>query len=176
MIYVDGLGLSHNKFDTESSSKTLGLVAISTAIAEAISTIDEASDILLILDSPDILMGLGSIDQSRILNSILKWRHQVHSMVISLTTDSVVDMDPRNSSLSTLLGDQQQLLLALAHQADNIFSTKLLDSGTAKDVSGVVRIHPRTNAEDMKEKELLYFVDSGSNKGVEVWERGGLRN
>jgi elongator complex protein 6 len=175
LIFIDGLGLSHSNSGTDSSSTISSLDSISTAVADAVSTIDNTSDVLLILDSPDILMGLGSIDHGRILDSILKWRHQVHSMVISLTADFVVDMAAQKSTSSKMLGNQQQLLLALAHQADNIFSTKLLDSGSAKDVSGVVRIHPRRSSEDIKEKELLYFIDSGSNKGVEIWERGGLR-
>jgi elongator complex protein 6 len=56
---------------------------------------------------------------------------------------------------------------------------RLLDTGTARDVSGVVRITVggdagSQNGEDMSkkvgEKELLYFV--GGNGGVRVFERG----
>ena len=52
-------------------------------------------------------------------------------------------------------------------------ATKLLDSGTAKDVSGVVRITSRNS--DVEEREVLYAMDAGKIGAVDVWERGGLR-
>jgi elongator complex protein 6 len=66
----------------------------------------------------------------------------------------------------------------MAHQADLIMSLRLLDSGTARDVSGVVRITAGNQTGEMdqgtqqrvEEKELLYFV--GGDGGVKVFERG----
>jgi elongator complex protein 6 len=57
-------------------------------------------------------------------------------------------------------------------------SIRLLDSGTARDVSGVVRITTGSQAlgssqeprGKVEEKELLYFV--GGDGGVKVFERG----
>lgn len=56
-------------------------------------------------------------------------------------------------------------------------SLRLLDSGTARDVSGVLRItagHQIEEALDIQkrieERELLYFV--GGDGGVKVFERG----
>ena len=56
-------------------------------------------------------------------------------------------------------------------------SLRLLDTGTARDVSGVVRITSGDQAADDKqnfqmieEKELLYFV--GGDGSVKVFERG----
>jgi elongator complex protein 6 len=57
-------------------------------------------------------------------------------------------------------------------------SLRLLDTGTARDVSGVVRITAGDEAEvddrhiqrRIEEKELLYFV--GGDGGVKVFERG----
>ena len=74
--------------------------------------------------------------------------------------------------------DHGAMLLDTAHQADFIMSLRLLDSGTARDVSGVVRITTgdqtsRTGLEKQKKlegKELLYFV--GGDGGVKVFERG----
>lgn len=70
------------------------------------------------------------------------------------------------------------LLLSVAHQADFTMSLRLLDSGTARDVSGVIRVTSGdgTAGEDrdvqrrIEEKELLYFV--GGDGGVRVFERG----
>ena len=74
--------------------------------------------------------------------------------------------------------DHAAFLLSLAHQADSIMSLRLLDSGTARDVSGVLRItvgdQPADTKQDgpkkMEDKELLYFV--GGDGGVKVFERG----
>lgn len=57
-------------------------------------------------------------------------------------------------------------------------SLRLLDSGTARDVSGVIRITVGDQAADgerdvqkrIEERELLYFV--GGDGGVRVFERG----
>jgi elongator complex protein 6 len=57
-------------------------------------------------------------------------------------------------------------------------SLRLLDTGTARDVSGVVRITAENEAEvddrdiqrRIEEKELLYFV--GGDGSVKVFERG----
>jgi elongator complex protein 6 len=66
----------------------------------------------------------------------------------------------------------------MAHQADFIMSLRLLDTGTARDVSGVVRVTIGDSAAQddqdirrrIEEKELLYFV--GGDGGVKVFERG----
>jgi elongator complex protein 6 len=69
------------------------------------------------------------------------------------------------------------LVLHTAHQADFIMSLRLLDSGTARDVSGIIRITQGESdmanenmAENIEERELLYFV--GGDGSVKVFERG----
>jgi elongator complex protein 6 len=77
-----------------------------------------------------------------------------------------------------LESDHAAMLLDTAHKADFILGLRLLDSGTARDVSGVVRITTgdqtsRTGQEKQRKlegKELLYFV--GGDGGVKVFERG----
>lgn len=67
-------------------------------------------------------------------------------------------------------------LLNVAHQADLIMSLRLLDTGTARDVSGVIRIAAGRELEkdeaglNLEGKELLYFV--GGDGNVKVFERG----
>lgn len=66
-------------------------------------------------------------------------------------------------------------LLSTAHQADLVIGLRLLDTGAARDVSGVMRISVNEDNEDEKERgledrELLYFV-SGDG-AVKVFERG----
>ena len=73
--------------------------------------------------------------------------------------------------------DHAALVLNMSHEADFVMSLRLLDTGTARDVSGVLRITIEDSieqaGEDIQrriEKELLYFV--GGDGGVKVFERG----
>lgn len=63
-------------------------------------------------------------------------------------------------------------MLSLAHEAEAVLSLRLLDTGTAKDVSGVVRISRGGGALDrvVEEHEYLYHV--GGDGGVKIFERG----
>lgn len=71
--------------------------------------------------------------------------------------------------------NQAAFLVGLAHQARVVFSLTGLETGAARDVSGVLRVC-RGGAEDqegeysVQEKEVLYFV--GGDGGVKVFERG----
>lgn len=64
------------------------------------------------------------------------------------------------------------LVMSLAHQARLILSVRELDTGVARDVSGVLRIG-KGNAdgtEGVEEAELLYLI--AGDGGVRVFERG----
>lgn len=60
----------------------------------------------------------------------------------------------------------------LAHSASYTMSLRLLETGFAADVSGVLRITKGSEEEsvDFEEKELLYYV--GGDSSVKVFERG----
>lgn len=68
--------------------------------------------------------------------------------------------------------------MSLAHQARTIWAVKELDTGSARDVSGVLRIARGPAAEDddhaegdrQDELESLYFISADG--GVRVFERG----
>jgi elongator complex protein 6 len=66
-------------------------------------------------------------------------------------------------------------LLSFAYQANLIMSLRSLDTGMARDVSGVIRIglgaaEAAKWGTQMEAKELLYFV--GGDGNVRVFERG----
>jgi elongator complex protein 6 len=69
-------------------------------------------------------------------------------------------------------------VITLAHQASTVASLRMLDTGLAKDVSGVLRVTRRPDTsvvatdQEWNEKEVLYFVKDGS---VEVFRRGEMR-
>lgn len=81
------------------------------------------------------------------------------------------------SSQTTLLEKEHATFtLSVAHDAHLVMGLRMLDTGTAKDVSGVIRItaggqHDEEEAgDDVEERELLYFV--GGDGAVRVFERG----
>lgn len=82
---------------------------------------------------------------------------------------------PLSQSLATPLEiSHTAFVMSLAHQARTIMSARGLDTGVAKDVSGVIRISKGAgelaDEGDIEEKECLYYV--GSDGGVRVFERG----
>lgn len=68
--------------------------------------------------------------------------------------------------------------MSIAHEARTIWGVRELDTGSARDVSGVLRItrgpaiaeEENMGKEEREEKELLYFV--ASEGGIRVFERG----
>lgn len=64
------------------------------------------------------------------------------------------------------------LVMGFAHQARVILGVRSLETGTARDVSGVLRVARGAGVEEeeVEEKEVLYFV--GGDGGVKVFERG----
>lgn len=71
------------------------------------------------------------------------------------------------SQATTLEREHAALVLGQAHEAARVLSLRMLDTGTARDVSGVVRV---TTADGADEGEFLYYVAGDGN--VRVFERG----
>lgn len=97
-----------------------------------------------------------------------KISQNVSSTIITLAADEPL-ISAQNTSLEK---DHASLALSLAHEAGMLITLRLLDTGTAKDVSGVLRVTPGGDTVGFvsEERELLYFV--GSDGGVRVFERG----
>ncbi|KAH6671847.1 hypothetical protein B0J14DRAFT_81963 [Halenospora varia] len=152
-----------------------GLASISGEISNAIKDLGEAGEVVLVVDQLDLLLAtaggqVGAVDITDLLTGL---REEVHSVVVTLSADY-----PLVSTQQTLLEtNHAAFLLNVAHQADFTMSLRLLDSGTARDVSGVIRVttgdqemHGSGLARKIEERELLYFV--GGDGGVRVFERG----
>jgi elongator complex protein 6 len=73
---------------------------------------------------------------------------------------------------TSLEKEHAAFVLSLAHEAEMVISLRMLDTGTAKDVSGVLRATRGGGSTGYvtDERELLYFV--GSDGAVRVFERG----
>ncbi|RDL31421.1 Uncharacterized protein BP5553_09630 [Venustampulla echinocandica] len=155
------------------------LTNVSEAILKAIQDVRGSSgakgNVLLVVDQLDLLLAVagnqvGAVNLEEMLAGL---REEVHSAIITVSADH-----PLVSALQTPLEtNHASFLVNIAHQADFIMGLRLLDSGTATDVSGVVRVTIGDQvAEDddfrrkIDERELLYFV--AGDGGVRVFERG----
>ncbi|OMP88692.1 hypothetical protein BK809_0005413 [Diplodia seriata] len=133
-------------------------------------------------------------------STLLALRGDVHAAVASVSADAplvaaAVDaVTARNddgnkgqfyaggnsSSNTPLEAGQAALVVGLAHVADWVMSLRLLDTGFAADVSGVLRVTRGDNGDGeededgeehgMEEKEVLYYI--GGDGSARVFERG----
>ena len=82
-----------------------------------------------------------------------------------------VDSPLVQSTATPLEINHTALVTSLAHQSHLVISLRLLDTGTAKDISGVLRITKGPESSDqLEEKEVLYFV--AGDGAVKVFPRG----
>ncbi|KAG0650514.1 hypothetical protein D0Z07_3287 [Hyphodiscus hymeniophilus] len=186
--FLDGLtGLFLKAPQKPSSTKGGGVVLSKSDLAsvheeirqalESLKGREDAEDkVLLVVDQIDLLLAAGGdgITANRLIEMLMGLREHVYAIVVTLYADYPL-LGSHQTPLET---DHAALLLSLAHQADFTMSLRLLDSGTARDVSGVVRITVGDHAAEdvqglhkrIEERELLYFV--GGDGGVKVFERG----
>lgn len=95
-------------------------------------------------------------------------QQKVHATILTVSADEPLV----SSQTTTLEKEHSAFALSLAHEAEAVLSLRLLDTGTAKDVSGVVRITRGGGGlkRAIEEREYLYHV--GGDGGVKVFERG----
>jgi elongator complex protein 6 len=97
---------------------------------------------------------------------------QVHATIVALSDDSPLALRQH----TPLEINHATFLTSVAYQADLMMNLRLLDTGTARDISGVIRITVKEGFEDeatpsrMEGKEMLYFI--GGDGNVKVFERG----
>lgn len=94
----------------------------------------------------------------------------MHACIITISADEPLIV----AQGTPLEKEHASLALSLAHDAQLIMSLRMLETGTAKDVSGVLRVTPGgdegTASTPVEDRELLYFI--GGDGGVRVFERG----
>ncbi|KAI0972020.1 hypothetical protein F4678DRAFT_66612 [Xylaria arbuscula] len=187
-IFVDGLtGLFTPSSDhgrRQSATDTLGgkriLLAATTehlrqALEDAVShsqVLNPGTQTVLVIDQPDILLATAGDTMSGqgLRSTILGLREKIHSCIVTVFTD-----EPLIAAQSTSLEkEHSSLAISLAHDAHLVMSLRILETGTAKDVSGVLRVTPGGDEEIagtlVEDRELLYFI--GGDGSVRVFERG----
>jgi elongator complex protein 6 len=173
--------------------KSLELAHLKTAISSAISSLSTSTapsptsqrKTLLILDNPDLLLALNpTITPSRFTSLMLDF------LALPTVSHVLTHMQSDNPLLSLSIPPQplewahHNLLVKCAHMSRRILGVRVLDTGVARDVSGVVRITEQKsdwlnlalddaakNGHDGgKGKEFLYQVKGDGS--VRVFERG----
>lgn len=106
-------------------------------------------------------------------------KQHVHSTVITASADSPLVHNAYTAGeegIATPLETQHSaFVIGLAHQARLVMQLRTLDTGAAKDVSGVLRINKGGGFDEVadgavEDKEVLYFVQRDG--GVRVFGRG----
>ncbi|KAK0111401.1 hypothetical protein ONS95_001762 [Cadophora gregata] len=155
-----------------------GLETITRDIQESIEALQGpqgTGKVLLVIDQLDLLLAAGGeeLGTVQVEEMLMDLRENVHATIMTLSADQ-----PLVSSQQTPLeANHSAILLSTAHQADVIMNLRLLDTGTARDVSGVLRVTAGDRVEEdldiqerKEDRELLYLV--GGDGGVKIFERG----
>jgi elongator complex protein 6 len=128
--------------------------------------------VLLVLDSPDVLLASANpqtdkTNPSTLNTMVLQYHRQVHTTVVSLAAD--MPLTSTGEAPTPLESNHAALVSSIAHVSSYILSLRLLDTGFAADVSGVMRITRGAFDEESEEpaprdsrtstdKELLYYI------------------
>ncbi|KAM0322685.1 hypothetical protein ACHAQA_009276 [Verticillium albo-atrum] len=134
---------------------------------------------VLIVDQPELLLAATAdladgqpeaVTGLALRGVLLDAQERVHASVVAVAAD-----EPFVAAQGTgLERGHAAFVLALAHAAEVVVSLRLLDTGGASDVSGVVRVTggggDDGEAREVEEGEFLYFV--GGDGSVKVFHRG----
>jgi elongator complex protein 6 len=161
-----------------SPSPTTTLSTLNTLLS-SLSTAHPNRKIHLILDSPTLLLSVSASPSATTLSSLLlSLRSLVSTSTLVLQTDSPFLTAAQSSQTSTPLeAAHAAFVVQQAHVSEWVVSLRALDTGKARDVSGVVRVcrggawdDGEAEEGEKKELEALYFVQGDG--GVRVFERG----
>ncbi|KAF1966933.1 hypothetical protein BU23DRAFT_559778 [Bimuria novae-zelandiae CBS 107.79] len=163
----------------------------SATITAALDALDPSSSTLVILDNPDILLAAVPALAPSDLTSFfltLHTRPSVSQVLVHLQSDLALrtpSVPPQPLQIA-----QQNLLVKTAHMSAKVLGIRLLDTGVARDVSGVLRatVHKdswtnigtlgqmgdgrRGDAGLLEEKSLEVLYKVQGDGGVRVFERG----
>lgn len=145
-----------------------GIEEVEQEIIAAVTKLKpEGSKVTVILDGIDLLLAATDTSVGEILDCIGELREHA-SIVVTLSADAPL-LHSRQTPLEI---NHASVVMSLAHQARQVLGLRELDTGVARDVSGVLRIGKGGDegAEGVETRELLYFI--AGDGGVRVFERG----
>ncbi|KAH1499793.1 hypothetical protein LV164_002602 [Aspergillus fumigatus] len=147
---------------------------------------DGGPEVLLVIDQPDMLlaatgpnMGIGATEMGE---WVMGLQEHAYATILTLSADSPLIHNASTSasqSATPLEMEHAAFAIGSAHRAEMVMQLRSLETGAARDVSGVLRISKggawgrseKTDAEgDWEEKEVLYFIQRDG--GVRIFGRG----
>jgi len=174
------------------------LASIQDTITHAIASLT-TKNVLLILDTPSLLLHTTNppITTPQLTSFLLTLRAnpRVHSIITAIPADTPFlapaedaavahlhnngQNSGSGSGFEPLARDNAAFMVSLAHMARWVLSCRMLGTGWAEDVSGVVRVtrggcadedDEEYRGDEVKEGEWLYHVSGDAS--VKVWGRG----
>lgn len=156
------------------------LSMIEKAITSAITAASQSRshDVTLLLDNPDVLLVLTLASAQQLSDFVLKLRALVHATVLVCCADLPLLSAATSTSekvATPVEVDSAAFIVQQAHSARYVMSVRELQTGAARDVSGVLRVTMGGDVcdwerEDVREVEALYLVQRDGN--AKVFERG----
>ena len=180
LYYIDMLllppdGILSSDPDSTISSKVMRKLKddVRQAIDSATSNARLRPCITLIIDGLDFLLSAEPSSTSVDLSVwLLSLQTQLRHLIVSISADA-----PLLHQARTPLEEKHQCFTTvMAHQSSRLLQLRSLESGAARDISGVLRIsnggqHDIENDRDASEEhEYLYQTKSDGN--VRIWSRG----
>ncbi|KAI9733310.1 MAG: hypothetical protein M1834_003394 [Cirrosporium novae-zelandiae] len=185
--FIDGLTLfmptSYSKVGGPRTSEKLPINSpkeLCKKILDAMNELKVAGqqDVLLVLDQLDLFHAAAGDNANlpSMQNMILSLQQHLDGILLVLSADAPLI---QTSSISTPLEvDHAGFVVSMAHQARSILQIRTLDTGVAKDVNGVLKLHQiyeseigsNIQGEEGEEGEVLYSLQADGN--VKVFERG----
>ncbi|KAF4819808.1 Elongator complex protein 6 [Colletotrichum tropicale] len=174
-VFVDGLsGLFSNAVPPATKGRrTLRGAKIPDVQRELEAAVADVSGgggkVVLVVDQPDFLLAATGEEVGGLVvkNMLLDLQEKVHASIVTVAADEPLI----GAQATTLEKEHASFVLGLAHAAEMVVGLRLLDTGTARDVSGVLRVTAGGDGErTVEEAELLYFV--GGDGSVKVFGRG----
>ncbi|KAG0642946.1 hypothetical protein HOY80DRAFT_1134149 [Tuber brumale] len=184
-FHVDGLrklGVPLHYLDRSEKFTFLGITDSASALTRNFSTTvlaavesaarasgDRGEEVVVVLESLDLLLQIGGGGgYVGLMELVLRVQEVAEHTVVSVNVDEALMRDEEHAAF----------VIGLGHVARRVFGLRGLETGIARDVSGVLRITAGgMGGEDEGKgdggKEVLYFVGDGG--GVEVFERGEVR-
>ncbi|KAL2831184.1 hypothetical protein BDW59DRAFT_158129 [Aspergillus cavernicola] len=146
----------------------------------------EVSEVLLVVDQPDMLLAATgpskAIGATEMGEWILGLQQAASATIVTISADSPLIHNASafaHQPATPLETGHAAFAVGLAHRAEKVMQLRNLETGAARDVSGVLRVSKggawgqREGAEaegSWEEKEVLYFVQRDG--GVSVFGRG----
>ncbi|EGX48908.1 hypothetical protein AOL_s00079g129 [Orbilia oligospora ATCC 24927] len=126
----------------------------------------------LVIEGLEVLIAAAGVDVRVVEDLVYDLREISSTTTILLPSDSVLLQTSPSSTPLEL--SHANLVISLGHTADAILSLRLLDTGVAKDISGVLKVtrgagNLGETGGIVEEKEMLFYE---SDAGVRIFARG----